>query len=138
MVRKPNPGERKAFRKRIQLSNNSALEVKGLSTLEPDTMIKDESASQIFALPADIQDRLRTLEAFKHTQTWNLFRKPHLLLRKDIVNLMQKLDASTKDKKGVQMVLTGDKLSGKSIALLQAMTYGLMNDWVVINLPDGM
>ena len=136
-VRKPNPGERKAFRKRIQLSNNSALEVKGLSTLEPSTMAVESSAGQMFALPSDIQDRLRVLEAFKHSQTWNLFRKPHLLVRKEAVELVSKLEASAKDKKALHMVLTGGRLTGKTIALLQAMTYGLMNDWVVINIPDG-
>lgn len=137
-VKKPNPGERKAFRKRIQLSNNSALEVKGLADLEADTMTKESNAGQMFALPNDVQDRLRVLEAFKPSQTWNLFRKPHVLLRKEVVELASKLEVAAKDKKALHMVLTGERLTGKTIALLQAMTYGLLNDWVVINIPDGM
>jgi len=136
-VKKPNPGERKAFRKRIQLSNNSALEVQGLASLEADTMARESNAGQMFALPSDVQDRLRVLEAFKHSQSWNLFRKPHLLVRKEVVQVASMLEAAAQDKKGLHLVLTGEKLTGKTVALLQAMTYGLMNDWVVINIPDG-
>jgi small subunit ribosomal protein S29 len=137
-VKKPNPGERKAFRKRIQLSNNSALEVQGLASLEPETMARESNAGQMFALPSDVQDRLRVLEAFKHSQSWNLFRKPHLLVRREVVQLASKLEAAAKDKKALHLVLTGERLTGKTVALLQAMTYGLLNDWVVINIPDGM
>lgn len=136
-TRRPAPGERKAFRKRIQLSNNSALAVPGLPTLEAGKMADPESAGNIFALPADVQDRLRILEAFKPTQQWGLFRSPHVLLKKDVVDVLQLLESSVKDKKGARVVLTGEKLSGKSVALLQAMTYALLNDWVVINIPEG-
>lgn len=137
-VKKPNPGERKAFRKRIQLSNNSALEVQGLASLEPETMARESNAGQMFALPSDVQDRLRVLEAFKHSQSWNLFRKPHLLVRKEVVQLASKLEAAAQDKKPLHLVLAGERLTGKTVALLQAMTYGLLNDWVVINISDGM
>ncbi|KAK5990413.1 hypothetical protein PT974_08681 [Cladobotryum mycophilum] len=136
-VKKPNPGERKAFRKRIQLSNNSALPVPGLETLAPETMARSESAGKIFAIPDQVVDQLRALEAFKTTQTWNLFRKPHVLLRKEAVELMSKLEASVKEKEGAKCVLTGSKLSGKSLALLQAMSYALLNQWVVIHIPEG-
>lgn len=137
-VKKPNPGERKAFRKRIQLSNNSALEVPGLDTLEAGTMTSEASVGKMFAIPNEVQDRLRILEAFKPTQSWGLFRKPHVLLRKEVADLMSKLESSVTDKEGRRLVLTGDRMSGKSIALLQAMAYGLMNDWVVINIPEGV
>ena len=136
-VKPPAPGERKAFRKRIQLSNNSALEVPGMPALEADTMQKVENAGKMFALPPDIQDRLRLLEAFKSSQMWNLFRSPHLLLRKDIVEIIRLLESSVTEKKGATVVITGDKLSGKSIAVLQAVTYALLNNWVVINIPEG-
>ncbi|KAF4123891.1 small subunit ribosomal protein S29 [Geosmithia morbida] len=136
-AKKPNPGERKASRKRIQLSNNNALEVAGLGTLEAGTMTDPANAGKMFAVPDHIQDRLRTLEAFKPTQAWSLFRRPHVLLRSEVVDLVSRLQASAADKKAQRLVLTGAKLSGKSIALLQAMTYGLLNDWVVINIPEG-
>ncbi|KAK7421925.1 hypothetical protein QQX98_001919 [Neonectria punicea] len=136
-VRKPNPGERKAFRKRIQLSNNSALPVEGLGALEAGNMALDESAGKVFSVPDHVVDQLRALEAFKTTQSWNLFRRPHVLLRKEAVELMKKLEASADKKEALKCVLTGSKLSGKSMAMLQAMAYALLNNWVVFHIPEG-
>ncbi|RSL72686.1 hypothetical protein CEP54_000802 [Fusarium duplospermum] len=136
-VRKPNPGERKAFRKRIQLSNNSALPVEGLGSLDPKNMTLDESAGKVFAIPDNVVDNLRALEAFKTTQSWNLFRRPHVLLRKETVELMKRLEASVENKEALKCVLTGSKLSGKSMTMLQAMAYALLNNWVVFHVPEG-
>ncbi|KAH7170686.1 putative ribosomal protein DAP3 [Dactylonectria macrodidyma] len=136
-VRKPNPGERKAFRKRIQLSNNSALAVEGLDALAADNMALDESAGKVFSVPDHVVDQLRAIEAFKTTQSWNLFRRPHVLLRKETVELMKRLEASVDKKESLKCVLTGSRLSGKSITLLQAMSYALLNNWVVFHIPEG-
>ncbi|QYS98191.1 Mitochondrial ribosomal protein of the small subunit [Trichoderma simmonsii] len=136
-VKKPQPGERKAFRKRIQLSNNSALPVTGIESLEAATMARAESGGKMFAVPDQVVDQLRALEAFKTTQTWNLFRKPHVLVRKETVELMSKLEASVEKKEAFKCVLTGSALSGKSLTLLQAMSYALLNEWVVIHIPEG-
>ncbi|EHK40897.1 hypothetical protein TRIATDRAFT_130544 [Trichoderma atroviride IMI 206040] len=136
-VKKPGPGERKAFRKRIQLSNNSALPVSGIESLEAQTMARGESSGKMFAIPDQVVDQLRALEAFKTTQTWNLFRKPHVLVRKETVELMGKLEASVEKKEALKIVLTGSRLSGKSLTLLQAQSYALLNEWVVINIPEG-
>ncbi|EFY92836.1 hypothetical protein J3459_012563 [Metarhizium acridum] len=136
-VKKPNPGERKAFRKRIQLSNNSALPVRNIDELSPETMAKSESKGKMFALPDKVVDQLRALEAFKTTQTWSLFRRPHFLVREETVQLMSKMEESVEKKDALKCVLTGSKLSGKSLALLQSMSYALMNDWVVVHIPEG-
>lgn len=136
-MKKPNPGERKAFRKRIQLSNNSAIEVQGTEPLTADVMVDAASAGKLFALSDQLVDQLRTLEAFKPTQSWNLFRKPHVLLRAELVDLMAKLEGSVSSKEAARIVLRGSRLSGKSLALLQAMSYALLKNWVVINLPEG-
>ncbi|KAI5465958.1 mitochondrial ribosomal death-associated protein 3-domain-containing protein [Mariannaea sp. PMI_226] len=136
-VRKPNPGERKAFRKRIQLSNNSALPVNGLGALEAKNMAREDSAGKVFAIPDQVVDQLRALEAFKTTQTWNLFRRPHVLLRKETIELVKKLEASAEKKEALKCILTGSKLSGKSMAMLQAMSYALLNNWVVFHVPEG-
>ena len=40
--------------------------------------------------------------------------------------------------KDVRRVLVGDRGSGKSVMLLQALTMAMMKNWVVINIPDGM
>lgn len=136
-VRKPNPGERKAFRKRIQLSNNSALPVEGLGALEAGNMALEENAGKVFSIPDHVVDQLRALEAFKTTQSWNLFRRPHVLLRKETVELMKKLEGSVEKKEALKCVLTGSKLSGKSMTMLQAMAYALLNNWVVFHVPEG-
>lgn len=136
-VKKPNPGERKAFRKRVQLSNNSALPVEGIEDLSLEMLADAANKGKMVALPDKVVDQLRALEAFKTTQAWNLFRRPHFLVRDETVELMTKLASSTEKKEALKCVLTGTKLSGKSLALLQAMTYGLMNDWVVLHIPEG-
>lgn len=136
-VRKPNPGERKAFRKRIQLSNNSALPVAGLEALGPGNMARGESAGKVFAVPDQVVDQLRALEAFKTTQTWNLFRRPHVLLRKETTELIKRIEDAASRKEALKCVLTGSRLSGKSMAMLQAMAYALLNNWVVIHIPEG-
>ncbi|KAI1036521.1 hypothetical protein LB503_002919 [Fusarium chuoi] len=72
-------------------------------------MTKAESAGKMFAIPDQVVDHLRALEAFKTTQTWNLFRKPHVLQRKETVELMKKLELSAKEKKALKCVLTGSQ-----------------------------
>lgn len=137
-VKKPQPGERKNFRKRIQLSNNSALAVPGLETVNETTMLDVSSAGKVYAMPDQVVDQLRALEAFKPAQTWNLFRKPHFLVRKETVKLIEKLGKASGEKaEALRCVLTGSRLSGKSLALVQAMTHALLNGWVVIHIPEG-
>ncbi|PNY24525.1 37S ribosomal protein S23, mitochondrial, partial [Tolypocladium capitatum] len=136
-VKKPNAGERKAFRKRIQLSNNSALPVPGLGELGLETMASGESKGKIFAIPDQVVDQLRALEAFKTTQTWSLFRRPHFLVRGETVELMSRLEGSKEKGDALKCVLTGSPLSGKSLAMLQAMSHALLNGWVVIHIPEG-
>ncbi|KAI9167011.1 37S ribosomal protein S23 [Paramyrothecium foliicola] len=135
-VKKPNPGERKAFRKRIQLSNNSALPVSGTTTLEPATLATAENACTMVALPDQVVDQLRTLEAFKPTQSWGLFRRPHFLVRKETVALVEELQSASKNKETLSCVLVGSRNSGKSMVLLQAMSHALVNNWVVIHIPE--
>lgn len=136
-VKKPNPGERRAFRKRIQLSNNGALAVPGLEALDAATMAAAENAGKVFALPDRVVDQLRSLEAFKTTQNWNLFRSPHVLVRKETVDLISRMQESVTKKESAKVVLTGGRISGKSLTVLQAMSHALLNEWVVISIPEG-
>lgn len=136
-AKKAAAGERKAFRKRIQLSNNSALAVPGLTDIAAGTMALEENAGKMFGIPDAVVDQLRSLEAFKTTQTWSLFRRPHFLVRKETIELIKKLEESVAKKEAFKGVLTGTKLSGKSMAMLQAMSYALLNNWAVIHIPEG-
>ncbi|KKA29424.1 hypothetical protein TD95_002682 [Thielaviopsis punctulata] len=137
-VKKPEPGERKAFRKRIVLSNNNALAVVGPTTVQADTLVDEANAGQMVALAPDVIDRLRSLEAFKPTQAWGLFRSPHVLLRKEAVHVLKRVHKAGAEKSIMRALVAGDKVSGKSVFLLEALAYGLTNKWVVIHIPEAM
>ncbi|KAI8964837.1 mitochondrial ribosomal protein [Daldinia sp. FL1419] len=132
----PQSGERKAFRKRIQLSNNNALEVPGLTEMTAENLVESSSVGQVFGLPEVVLDQLRASEAFKPTQTWGLFRSPHTLIRKETVDLAKQLTDTVNKKETLRLVITGDRASGKSVLGLQALATGFLNKWVVINIPE--
>ncbi|KAI5866554.1 mitochondrial ribosomal protein [Durotheca rogersii] len=132
----PLPGERKAFRKRIQLSNNNALEVPGLEELTAENIVDFNSVGKVARLSDAVIDGLRAVEAFKPTQTWNLFRSPHTLIRHETVDLVRQLSDAISKQETLRLVITGDRACGKSMLGLQALAAGLMNQWVVINIPE--
>ncbi|KAI1143226.1 mitochondrial ribosomal protein [Hypoxylon sp. FL0543] len=132
----PASGERKAFRKRIQLSNDNALEVPGLDKLTAENVVDSSSIGQILGLPPTLVDQLRASEAFKPTQNWGLFRSPHTLIRPETVDLAKQLADAIGKKETLRLVITGDRTSGKSILDLQALATGFLNNWVVIHIPE--
>ncbi|KAK3500562.1 mitochondrial ribosomal death-associated protein 3-domain-containing protein [Neurospora crassa] len=132
----PLPGERKAYRKKIVLSNNNALPVPGLETLRPNDLAKQDNVGTVKALPEDVVDALRAMEAFKPTQCWGIFRQPSVLIRQETVDLTKKMKAAGADGKTIRMVIEGNRITGKSLLLLQAMTHAFMNDWVVLHIPE--
>ncbi|KAK4229031.1 mitochondrial ribosomal death-associated protein 3-domain-containing protein [Podospora fimiseda] len=132
----PLPGERKAYRKKIVLSNDNALPVKGLKEMGADTLQNSENIGKIVALPESLQDQLRITETFQPTQSWKMFRKPSVLVRKETVELVNKMDSAAGSKSTLRLVLTGDKISGKSLLLLQAQAHAYLNNWMVIHVPD--
>ncbi|KAH8676097.1 mitochondrial ribosomal death-associated protein 3-domain-containing protein [Xylariales sp. PMI_506] len=131
------PGERKAFRKRLQLSNNNALAVPGLAQMSAENLVDPAAIGQVVALPEDLIDKLRAVEAFRTTQSWPLFRSPHVLIRQETVDFLKSLTDKVKNKETVRTVITGSKESGKSILGLQAQSAAFLNDWIVINIPEG-
>ncbi|GAP87323.1 putative mitochondrial ribosomal protein [Rosellinia necatrix] len=133
----PLPGERKAFRKRIQLSNDNALQVTGLEVLSSENVAAPDSAGKMFGVAPEVIDKLRTCEAFKSSQNWNLFRSPHVLVRKETVDLARQMSDAIEKKETLRLVVTGGRGSGKSILGLQAMATGFMNNWFVMNIPEG-
>jgi small subunit ribosomal protein S29 len=144
--RPPAPGERKALRKKVVLSNTNALEVKGLQELNRENgkaARLAELEGQVLSLTDANVEALRALEAFKHTQAWNLFRKPATVIRKDTVEIAKALEDAEggkdgKAKKAIKRVLFGEKGSGKSVLQLQAMALALNKGWIVIHVPNGM
>jgi small subunit ribosomal protein S29 len=131
----PAPGERKALKKRIVLSNTNALEVEGLRDIDATSIADENITGHIVGLPGDIVDKLRAVDAFKTTQSWKLFRRPACLWRKDNAELGKLFAKSQKD--AVRRIIVGEGGCGKSVFLLQAMCMAFLKGWVVINLPDG-
>ncbi|KAL8660731.1 MAG: hypothetical protein Q9168_008431, partial [Polycauliona sp. 1 TL-2023] len=138
-TRRPAPGERKAMRKRIVLSNVNALEVQGMQDIDADNMYDRRLEGQVLRLPGPIVDQLRAVEAFKTTQSWGLFQSPGTLMRRESVDMGRMIADMSEvggPKKTVRRVLVGEKGSGKSMMLLQAMTMAFLQGWTVINLPE--
>lgn len=137
---RPKPGERKAMRKRVVLSNANALTVEGMKEITAASLADTELQGQVLSIPGSIVDQLRAVDAFKPTQSWGLFRQPAMLIRDDTIHYGKLFEAMSEDgvKKTVRRVLIGERGCGKTAMLLQAMTMAFFKDWVVINLPDGM
>lgn len=142
--KRPAQGERKAQRKRIVLSNDNALEVSSLQDLSKENVLSEKNEGKVMGLPQEkVVDALRAVEAFKTTQGWSLFRRPAVLMRKEAIQLARLFkevedSASGQQKKTVQRILCGERMSGKSTLLLQALAMGFLRDWFVINFPEGM
>lgn len=133
----PLPGERKAFRKRIMLSNNNALPVPGLEELAAASMSDPANAGRVLAISDELVDQLRAAEAFKPTQAWGLFRHPSILVRAETTDLVNRMEDHAQKKETLRLVITGDRLSGKSMLLLQSIAHAYLNDWFVVNIPEG-
>ncbi|KAH8884430.1 mitochondrial ribosomal protein [Thozetella sp. PMI_491] len=134
--RPPAPGERKAYRKRILLSNNNALPVNGLVEVTRDSLADPASAGKVFALSNEVVDQLRAIEAFKTTQSWGMFRQPSTLVRAETAELVRRMEDAVQKQETLRLVLTGSRVSGKSMLLLQAMTHAYLNNWIVFNVPE--
>lgn len=101
-------------------------------------MHADSVKGRVMGLPGTVVDSLRAVEAFKTTQGWNLFRRPAILMRREsaqIAEFIQEVEAA-QGKKTIRRIIIGDRASGKSTLVLQALTMAFLKEWVVINLPD--
>ena len=134
----PAVGERRAARHRIVISNTNALEVMGMETLNAENILKEESSNRVFALHGQVLDQLRDCQAFKRTQNWNMFRQPATLVRSETLEVARAVDDVVQNKgKTAKLFVAGERQSGKSILLLQAMYLAFLKNWIVINVPEG-
>ena len=134
---KPPPvGQRRAERRRIVLSNTNALEVQRHDKLTTGNMSDSGRIGRVLALDGPLLDQLREAKAFKTTQNWNLFRTPSTLHRSETVEVACDIEDVKQDKSTLRRLVVGEKGSGKSVHLLQAMTMAYMNRWIVVNVPD--
>jgi small subunit ribosomal protein S29 len=135
--RPPAPGERKAMRKRIILSNPNAIEVPGLKEMTAETLMDPSMVGKVATIPGPVVDQLRAVEAFKVPQGWGLFRAPSTLVREESRALTEKLLGAGEAKKTIVTVLDGARGTGKSMMLLQAMAAAFTDGWIVISIPEG-
>jgi len=138
--RRPAIGERRALRKRIVLSNTNALEVKGLQDISAESIVDERLRGQVLGIPGSVVDQLRAVEAFKVTQGWPLFRRPAMLVRRETLDLGRAMQQIGPKGSGetIRRVLVGERGSGKTLMLLQAMTMAFLKGWVVVNIPEGI
>ncbi|KAK1011958.1 hypothetical protein LTR54_004813 [Friedmanniomyces endolithicus] len=139
-ARPPAPGERKAMRKKIVLSNANALEVAGLENLTTEG-VRDmdklrELEGQVLGFDGDTVDALRALEAFKPGQGWGLFKRPAALVRRDLVHLGAAMQSARESKSISRRIFFGERGSGKSVLLLQGMATAYLQGFVVLYFPD--
>lgn len=135
--RPPAPGERKALRKRVVLSNTNALEVQGLDNFSASNIHDKAIKGQVLGLSNEVIDALRALDAFKATQGWSLFRRPATLVRDETAEVARLLKDVETNKSSVRRLIYGDRGSGKSVLLLQAKAMALLKGWIVIHIPEG-
>jgi small subunit ribosomal protein S29 len=133
--RPPAPGERKALRKRIILSNSNALEVHDMVDMTAE--LDAAQIGKVMGLPGPVVDQLRAVEAFKTTQGWGMFRRPSMLIRDKSVEIAKMLQAAVDAKKTSITIIDGEKGAGKSMMLLQAMATAFSKGWIVLNIPEG-
>ena len=132
----PMPGERKAMRKRIVLSNTNALQVEGLEDLSRDMELAVHTG-KVVGIPGEVVDSLRAVGAFKVSQGWGMFRRPALLIREESVKITESMKRSEEEKTGLVLVVDGERATGKSLMLLHAMATAFVRGWIVLNIPEG-
>ena len=142
---KAQPGERKAERKRVVLSNTNALEVATMQDLTVQNMADSGQIGKMLGLDNNLLDQLREAKAFKPTQNWKMFRRPGTLMRRETVMLGERFH-EVNESQGTEglgatsyrEIITGERHTGKSVLLLQAMSMAFLHGWVVINVPEGV
>jgi len=113
-----------------------------------DLIGNEDAAGAMFALSSGeedtIVDQLRALEAFQTKQHWPFFHRPCTLFRRETVEVgrlfervMKRESAGEDEGANERAILHGYYGCGRSILLLQAMTWALRKDWVVISIPNG-
>lgn len=138
--RPPAPGERKAARKRVVLSNGNALDVADLPNWTSENVGRAEALraleGQVVGIGPDSVDALRALEAFKANQGWHHFRRPATVVRRETVELGEALLGVKDEKRVVRQLVHGGKGTGKSVLVLQGLAMAYLQGMVVVLFPE--
>ncbi|KAI9890457.1 MAG: 37S ribosomal protein S23 mitochondrial [Vezdaea aestivalis] len=132
----PNPGERKAFRKRVSISNVSALEVEGLPFWHKGNLQDDALIGSVVAFPPPLIEKLTALGAFKPGQSWGYFRRQAVLVRREAMDIVKILPSVSESKGTFKGLISGERGTGKSTILAHVMAAALTKGWIVISVPQ--
>lgn len=132
------PGERKAVRKMIVLSNTNALSIPDLQDMTAENISDPAYRATVLAIPDKIVSQLRAAETFQTKQRWKLFRKPSVVMRSVDIRLAQMMDDARESKRVIKQVISGERGAGKSLYLLQAAASAMLKEWIVIIIPEGL
>ena len=104
-----------------------------------ENLTNPELTGKMMGLNGDLLDQLRDAKAFQRTQNWSLFRRPATLIRNETIAIGKDVGQinSGQERETIKYLVAGEKASGKSILVLQTMCMAYMNDWIVLNVPDG-
>lgn len=104
-----------------------------LSPITPTIFTKDHVGT-VFETPANVVAQLYSLDVLERQSGYQYFSQIATVLRHPSVELAELLeqDGSSRDRR---ILLDGAPGSGKSIAMLQAITFALQKKWVVISIP---
>ena len=130
-------GELRQQRSRIVVSNTNAPAVQGLGALTLRNGSDDGMLGHVLSFDDTTIDRLRASRGFKRTQSWRLFRTPATLWRKETIEIGKMILEDRDEAQTNRIVVTGERISGKSVLLAQAMAMASMRGWIVITVPEG-
>ncbi|KAL8828801.1 MAG: hypothetical protein Q9191_002388 [Dirinaria sp. TL-2023a] len=108
--KRPAPGERKALRKRIVLSNTNALEIRDMRDFSIEILQEEGLQGQVLGIPGPLVDQLRAVEAFKTTQAWRLYRRPGVLVREETLDYGKLMEELSQSGRMVRRILYAQEL----------------------------
>lgn len=60
-----------------------------------------------------------------------------MLIRQDGIKLAEILEKGEQEKSSQVLIIEGDRATGKSMMLLQAMAAAFAKGWIVLHIPEG-
>ncbi|GAA5855882.1 hypothetical protein JCM9279_001156 [Rhodotorula babjevae] len=114
-------------------------DLSGLKAMHPEDLAKD-TVGQVRAFPGPALEAFKALSMPTSLKREHAFTsKPATVVRDATLKMARTLDEGKKvSSREARYFLTGDKGTGKSSLLLQAVSYAQSTDWIVLYLPSAL
>ncbi|KPV75291.1 uncharacterized protein RHOBADRAFT_43782 [Rhodotorula graminis WP1] len=114
-------------------------DLSGLKAMHPEDLAKD-TVGQVRAFPGPALEAFKALSMPTSIKREHAFTsKPATVVRDATLKMARTLDEGKKvASREARYFLTGDKGTGKSSLLLQAVSYAQSTDWIVLYLPSAL